>query len=83
MHGAGDTQLAHGTAAVEREVPPDRLAELHGIGSYVAHIVGDLIGLAETLAEQAPRLGVSAGGRGTGGGRRREQGAGLGPMVLG
>ena len=52
------------------------------VGHHVAHIVGHLVGLTQPFAQGAPRFGRCAGSRGTGHRRRREQGAGLGAVVI-
>ena len=77
-----EPEFDHRAGAPQREIASDRLADFIFVGGGVANIVGDLIGLAELLADHPPRLGVGAGGRRARDRRGGEQRAGLGAVVV-
>ena len=54
--------LRRSTRAAEGRILPRRLAEFLGRHRHVAEIVGDLIGLAEPITEEAPGFGRRIGG---------------------
>ena len=80
---AADPKLRSGVRAVAPGVLADRLSEFARVAEHVAQIVGDLIGLAQRVAEPPPWFGI---GRCRCRARERrsdEQGAGLSALIVG
>ena len=79
----GHAELARHARPPERDVAAGRLADHLGVGRGVTDVVGHLVGLAEPVAEGAPRRRVAARRLRAGHRRRGEQRSGLGALVVG
>ena len=68
--------------AAQRNVLPHGLAQRERIGGHVADVVGDLVGLTQAIAKRPPRARLGTCRQSACSGGRREQGAGLGALVV-
>ena len=81
--GAFEPKLVNGVRPAVRLILPAGLASLFRIRRHVANVVSNLESFAKTFAQPLPFAGRGARSKGSGGGRRSEQRAGLRPVIFG